>query len=178
MLQLTAFDEIRRESEEGMITFESGERNSIEALLFSMLEEYKSRVEGWQAVLKSYMNILIIRMLRKTSFCVDACETSDMWQDLLRYIDENLGSDLTLSVLAQKCFYNPSYFSRVFKEKFGMTLTEYVSRRKLHYAAALAAENRLSTAQIASQAGFSTVGALYRTCKKLMGVTFSELRKG
>ena len=50
VLQLTAFDEIRRESEEGMITFESGERNSIEALLFSMLdylgiEKGRTRVE-------------------------------------------------------------------------------------------------------------------------------------
>ena len=177
LLQLTAFDEIRRESDGGMISFAGAEREEIEQLLHAMLNEYERKDVDWQAVLKSYMNVLFVRMLRKTAFGGTGADEPDVWRDLSAYIDENLGADLTLTALAGKCFYNPSYFSRVFKERFGMPLTEYVTRRKLDHAIKLMQESRLSVTKIAEQVGFSSTGALYRACLRFKGVRFSDLRR-
>lgn len=176
VLQLTAFDELRQASEGGMISFDEREQPEIEDLLAHMLSEYQGRCVSWQAVLKSYMNILIIHMLRKTAIGGITADEPDIWVEISSYIDEHLGEDLTLSALAKKCFYNPSYFSRVFKEKYRMTLTEYVSRRKLESALTMARESSLSVSQIAERVGFSTTGALYRASLRLTGVSFSELR--
>lgn len=179
VLQLTAFDEFRRESDSGMVSFGLGEREEIEAILSAMLREYAAREESWRTVLESYMNILMVRILRKINgqqAAGDAPEDS-MWRELSDYIDENLGEGLTLSALAGKCFYNPSYFSRAFKEKFGMPLTEYINRRKVALAARLAADERLSVEEIAARVGFSSKSSLYRAFDKVTGVSFSAYRR-
>lgn len=175
VLQLTAFDEIRREGAGGMISFDVEEQSEIERLLSAMLREYRGRAAGWQTALKSYMNILFIHMLRKTTVGAIGEDSASIWEDLQEYIDENLDSELSLSHLARKCFYNPSYFSRVFKERFGMPLTEYISRRKLECAVRLKRKSKLSTAQIAERVGFSSTSALYRASLRLTGKRFSEL---
>lgn len=179
VLQLTAFDAFRRESDSGMVRFEVGEREEIEAILAAMLREYEVQEESWRTVLESYMNILMVRILRKINGSGELAGTPEnlMWRKLCDYIDANLGEDLTLSTLAGKCFYNPSYFSRAFKDKFGMPLSEYITRRKIDLAARLAADNQLSVEEIAARVGFSSRSSLYRAFYKITGVSFSVYRR-
>ena len=179
LLQRTAFEEIRREGDSGVVSFGVGERDEIEALLASMQKEYEKKESSWQTVLKSYMNILLVRMLRKiTAGQTESGVDGKMWRELSDYIDKNPGGELSLSALAGKCFYNPSYFSRAFKEKFGMTLTEYVNKRKVEHALELAAKGDLSVEDVAAQAGFSSKSSFYRTFQKVKGVSFGEYRRG
>lgn len=96
---------------------------------------------------------------------------------MLKYIDENIDSRLTLAELAQKCFYNPSYFSRIFKEKFGVTFLEYVAKRRLTYAIELLQSTALSLDEIAEQVGFSDTKGLYHAFSRYMDATPSEYRK-
>ena len=178
LLQLTAFEEIRREGDSGVVSFGPAEREEIEALLGAMQREYEKKQESWQTVLKSYMNILLVRLLRKTAAGQGEMAAQDgVWRALSDYIDGNLGGELSLSALAGKCFYNPSYFSRAFKEKFGMTLTEYIGKRKVERAAELAADPTLSGEQIATLCGFPSKGAMYRVFQRIRGISFSEFRQ-
>ena len=178
LLQLTAFEELRREEESGVISFTGTECGEIEALLGAMQTEYDEKRESWQTVLKSYMNILLVRLLRKLSAGQSgAAQGEGVWRELMDYIDRNPGGELTLSALAGKCFYNPSYFSRAFKEKFGVTLTEYIGKRKVEHAAMLATDKTLSGDQIAQLCGFPSKGALYRAFQRVKGISFSEYRQ-
>lgn len=177
VLQLTAFDELRRDSDSGLISFRGAERAETESLLQSMLREYSERRASWKAALESYMNLLMIRILRKSLYGMGGESATDVWGQLSAYIDENLGADLTLSALARKCFYNPSYFSRVFKEKFNMTLTEYINRRKTECAKSLASDRRLTVEKISEMSGFSSKTSFYRVFSQVSGMTFSEYRR-
>ncbi len=178
LLQLTAFDEMRREGESGVVSFAGAEREEIEAMLSAMQRENVEKRASWQTVLKSYMNILLVRILRRmTAGQEGGLEAAGVWQELSDYIDSNLGGELSLSALAAKCFYNPSYFSRAFKEKFGMTLTEYINRRKVEAAAALAGDKGLSSDAVAARVGFSSGSALSRAFYKQYGMSFSDFRR-
>lgn len=180
VLQLTAFAEIRRESDNGVVSFVGAERDEIEHLFGAMQREYDAREDGWKTVLESYMNVLLIRILRKLTVVPseDGAGDGEMWRELSDYIDANLGGELSLSALAGKCFYNPSYFSRVFKERFGMPLTEYVSRRKIEQVVSLLGDRTMTVEEIATRAGFSSTSAMYRTFRKVKGVSFAEFRRG
>lgn len=176
ILSLTAFNEMRCEEGGGRITFSGTERGDVEELLSAMLREYKEKKYAWDTVVGSYLNVLITYMLRKTEAGVEATETDEVWQALAEYIDENLQSKLTLSALAGKCFYNPSYFSRVFKEKFGMSLVEYITRKRLAYAVKLLSEGELSVDEISYESGFSDRSGFYHAFSKYIGGSPSDFR--
>ena len=177
LLQLTAFDELRKENNDGMVSFFGNERDEVETLLQSMLSEYRSKHSFRRTVLESYMNILLVKILRKTAAEPHSAERSGTWQDIADYIDRNLGEELTLSALAQKCFYNPSYFSRVFKEHFGTSLTEYINKRRMDRAKKLLCEGKLSVEEIAYRVGYPSKSSFYRVFTRLTGTTPAEYKK-
>lgn len=176
LLCLTAFDEMRRDAGGGKISFFGNERKEIEDLLHAMLKEYRAKLTSWDTVVENYLNILMTRLLRKTEQGVGQKEIGDAWQELSEYIDANLHTELSLSALAQKCFYNPSYFSRIFKEKFGMSLVEYVTRKRLDAAVRLLCDTELSVDTISRRVGFSDRSAFYHAFSRYVGGTPTEYR--
>ena len=174
VLQLTVFESLRHGCEYGVVSFSGSERNEIEALLNSIYAEYKKNEDFKRAVLESYMSILLVKILRKTT---SPNTQNQNWHKLSDYIDENLGADLSLSALSQKYFYNSSYFSRAFKEKFGMSLTEYIGKRRVGSAIKLLRETDLTVEEIAIKVGFPSKSAFYRVFAKVTGKPPSEYRR-
>lgn len=171
LLSLTAFEEMRRDQNGGLISFSGKECVEIENILSAMLNEYREQLPSCGKVLESYINILITKMLRKTQPGMGTQETGDIWQELSEYIDQNPGAVLTLSALASKCFYNPSYFSRMFKQKFHMSLTEYVSQKRVEYAIRLLRESDLPVDEISARSGFADRSTFYAAFSKVTGNT-------
>ena len=170
LLSLTAFNEMSSASDGPVISFNGKERDEIENILEAMLAERKESREQCERVLECYISILFTKMLRRVSFPEDI-ETVDLWRSLADYIDENLDSRLTLSHLASKCFYNPSYFSRIFKEKFGQPLTEYITSRRINAAKELLLTSELSASEIGEKVGFSDKGSFYHAFSRSTGKT-------
>ena len=176
LLSLTAFNEMQKEADGAVISFHGDERKEIENIIEAMQREYSGNRYGSKSVIECYMNILITKMLRKTQVGAYGNEGESLWHELSDYIDHNLGSELTLSTLAQKCFYNPSYFSRMFKQKFGTSLTEYVGRKRVELAVKLLRETESSVDEIAHKTGFSDRSTFYHAFSKYTGKVPSDFR--
>ena len=176
IFSLNAFNQMRSDSEFGKISFYGDERLEVENIIRAMLKECAERQTYWESSLRNYLNNLIIIMLRKTETGIEPQEIDGMWRELSAYIDENLGERLTLSDLAKKCFYNPSYFSRVFKEKFGESLVEYVTKKRISYAVDLLRETDLPIDEISRRAGFSDRNSFYHAFSRYMHGTPSSYR--
>ena len=102
----------------------------------------------------------------------------DLWQKLASFIDANLESKLSLSDLARQSFYNPSYFSRIFKEKFGVSFLEYVTKRRVDAAVALLKTTELSVDEISRRVGFSDRSSFYHAFSRFEKGTPLDLRRG
>ena len=179
LLSLTAIDEIlRAESSVGKITFTGEERRVFETLLADMEAECRSDRAERRAVLESYMTILVAKIMRRAipGTITQSAENAGVWREVTEFINSNLGERLTLEALAKKCFYNPSYFSRCFKERLGMTLVEYISRARAERAAALLCDGTLTVNEIAELCGFTDRSSLYRAFSKRYGMTPKEYR--
>ncbi len=174
MLQLTVFETLRQGKESGIVTFSGTERDEIENLFASMCIEYKKENDFKRAVLESYISILLVKILRKT---LSPNKQKSEWRSLAEYIDENLASDLSLSTLSQRYFYNSSYFSRAFKKQFGMSLTEYIGSRRIAFAAKLLRETHLTVSEIAQKVGYSSKSSFYRAFTKTTGKSPSDYRE-
>ena len=180
LLSLTALEEFKSETTPvGVLSFEGEERQWIELLLKDMQSEYTSNRSERAAILESYMTILVAKILRKIHQSNEENRPNrhDIWRALSSFIDQNLNQKLSLEDLAQKCFYNPSYFSRAFKRKFGISPVEYISTERARKAAELLTDPLLSMDEIATRCGFGDKSGLYRAFERVYGCAPSEYRK-
>ena len=177
LLALTAVDEFRYEYGADIISFTGEERRCIETVLFDMVAEYKGENPERRLVLESYMNVLIAKILRKRKNTALLQPRDEMWQELSDYIEKNLDKKITLDDLAKKCFYNPSYFSRIFKERYGTTLVDHITKERARAAQKLLSDSGLSAERIAEKCGFGDRTSLYRAFTKIYGMSPAEYRK-
>ena len=160
-------------------SFRGEERQWIETLLQDMHIEYISDQSERNAILESYMTILVAKILRKIHCSISETqeELSGVWRAIAEFIDENLDQKISLEDLAQKCFYNPSYFSRTFKQKFGLSPIEYITRERAKMAAGLLTNTTLSMDAIAEKCGYGDKSSLYRAFEKNYGCSPTDYRK-
>ena len=152
-----------------LVHFSERERADIAPLLDTMLREYADRRHSWQTVLRRYLDIFLLSILRALREREETPAPADTWARLAAYIDENLTADLTLSALAARLFYNPSYLSRAFTARFGCGVSAYVACRRADRAARLAAEGSSTVERLAEESGFASKSALYRAFRRYRG---------
>lgn len=175
LLSFSSFNDMRGGHDGGKLSFSSNERAEIEFILSAMLREQKAGLVSSDTVMASYLNILLTKMCRKASAANENI-VNDIWNSLKSYIDECPEEHITLSSLAAKSFYNPSYFSRAFKQKFGMSPVEYIRDKRIDKAIALLISDNISIDEIIENVGFSDRSAFYHCFSKKTGMTPSEYR--
>ena len=175
LLSLTAFDEMRKDKNGGKLSFFGDDRREIEFIIFRMIDEYGGDLTGSDRVIENYLSILLTKMLRR-SLVGDPAISSDVWQELRNYIDENLHEELTLSAIAKKSFYNPSYFSRIFKQRFGVSFSDYLRKKRMEYAMSLLSDTELSIEEIIERVGYADRSAFYHAFSKAVGKSPAEYR--
>jgi len=174
LLSLTAFDELRRERSGGMLSFSGQDREEVEFILQAMLREHQNDEPYADQILTHYLNILLTKMLRPSAQTLQ--KDDDLWQELERYISDNLQEPLTLELLARRCFYNPSYFSRTFKQKIGCSLSEFIREKRMAEAKRLLTETERSLDDIAALVGYSDRSAFCHVFARSVGMFPGEYR--
>ncbi|MEK3883109.1 response regulator [Paenibacillus sp. PL2-23] len=71
------------------------------------------------------------------------------------YMDRNLFRDMSVEEAASHVGLSTSYFSLLFKQTFGETFIEYVTRQRMEKAKSLLAETQKSVAAIAREVGYA-----------------------
>ncbi len=178
LLNLREFSEFKEsvDTERCRVSFVGAERDRIEGLLFLLEEDITYSLPGSSLALHSELNLLLICFFRKTSvFFGDSFD--GITDGLLAYIKSNIHQKLTLTTITEKCSYNKSYFSRVFKKYTGMTFTEYLKKERIEKAKELLLTTSSNTEQIYVAVGYSDKTKFYKDFKKLVGTTPTEFRK-
>ena len=98
-------------------------------------------------------------------------------QKVITLIDSDLTADLSLHKLAQALNVNASYLSSLFKKETGITLTEYVSKKRMDYAAFLLTSTNLQIQGVAQHCGIFDVNYFTKMFKKQTGKTPREYRE-
>lgn len=95
---------------------------------------------------------------------------------LCKHIDDNLSSDLSLVTLAALTGYNPQYLSTLFQRRMGMTLSRYISDKRMAIARKMLADIKIPIQDIASHLGFTSHSYFSRFIRKETGLTPQQLR--
>ena len=93
------------------------------------------------------------------------CET------IKHYIDTHLFSLGSLSELSDKCGYNYSYLSFLFKKVTGITLSDYYKHKRFESARLMVQENKLKISEISNLLGYNSVYAFSKAFKDEFGMS-------
>lgn len=97
-------------------------------------------------------------------------------QECVEYIDTHFSQPLTLDHLAAKYALSKSTFSLLFPQFTGMTLKQYINKKRIEHAALLVQSTELTLAEIASLTGYDEFSTFYRNFKRVIGISPSEYR--
>jgi len=87
------------------------------------------------------------------------------------YIYDNLHTKITLDTLAEKANLSPAYLSRMFHKEVGMTVSEYIVKKRIQAAENMLKYSKYTASEIASYLCFSSESHFIHLFKKHTGDT-------
>lgn len=98
-------------------------------------------------------------------------------QNVKEYLDQHYPEQITLDGLSSVFFINKYYLTRIFKEQFGITITNYLLWVRITHAKQLLRFTDLTIEKIGQECGMKDANYFARTFKKIEGIAPSEYRK-
>jgi len=104
-------------------------------------------------------------------------DTQNPIDKILFYIDEHYTEPCPLKKVSEIMKYDYTYLSKQFKNKMGMTYSDYINNFRINMACyALSSKNHTVT-EIAHMSGFGSLQTFNREFKQVLGMTPSEYRE-
>ncbi|WP_152397383.1 response regulator [Paenibacillus guangzhouensis] len=97
--------------------------------------------------------------------------------DIAKYLERHYQQEISLQDIAAKFFLSREYIARKFKQEYGVTLLDYLSRFRIDKAKQLLHNPHLRIVQVAEMVGYQDEKYFSKVFKKLEGMTPGEFRK-
>lgn len=96
----------------------------------------------------------------------------------IEYIEDNLGSNISIDEIAKVAFTSRYHFQRMFHALTGVTLTEYIRNRRLTLAGEELSSKDVKIIDVAAKYGYESPDAFTKAFQRLHGSTPSMIKKG
>ena len=171
----------------GKAVFISGTEGDYEVLLSKVAEKAKSDSYIRDMEISDSLGHLLTLLMQETvreeaSSVIDERTASLISIDrkinitnIKEYIDSHFMEPISLETLSTRFYINRSYLSHVFKEQYGMTISNYVNQQRVTKAKELLRFTDETVEAIAIDCGFEP-NYFARVFKKLEGMPPSEYR--
>jgi AraC-like DNA-binding protein len=147
----------------------------ISELFHRFLDDQEAgRLEPYDA---SLLLLQILSELGRKGLDTAPASSSSLVGRAEAHIIRHMAEPLSTARIARALRINPDYLNRVFRKTHGMTITEYLHRRKLKDAALLLRESTDSIAEIAAACGYATAVHFRRMFQRFNGITPREYRQ-
>ncbi|HEY8910674.1 MAG TPA: response regulator [Desulfosporosinus sp.] len=129
--------------------------------LQGMKSEFLSRIRGLITVIKKYELHQSESIVRKT--CL--------------YITEHIEEDINLELIANEVHVSKDYLGKLFKQKTGVNVNDYLTKIKMEYAKHLLGTGEYKNYEVSEKLGYSSPDYFCRLFKNYTGFTPLQFRK-
>ena len=151
---------------------------AVTELLRTAVQESERQAPGWDIIVCSNA-ITFIAQLQRALQSGDTspirAETPDLLEQVLAYIERNLGKRITLADTARYFYVSSSTVSHLFQQKMGVSFYRFVTQRRLITAKRLI-EEKMALETVAEKTGFSDYSAFYRAFRQEYGISPRQYR--
>jgi len=109
-------------------------------------------------------------------FICSAYNQDSIVEKTINYINNHFDQDITLASLAAHSHITASYLSKLFKEKTGENLVNYISKVRINFSKQSLKNSDLKISDIAIKAGYPNVSYFTQVFKRLEGIPPIEYR--
>jgi AraC-like DNA-binding protein len=107
---------------------------------------------------------------RRQSEMDTSYQYSQQVDQILEYMNQNIGNPLTIDHLAKHFFLSESYICRIFKSTTGTTINKYLTARRISIAKSLLADG-MNVSQVCEQCGFNDYSNFLKAFSKAVGIS-------
>lgn len=169
--------EISRTSDQYRILGAPEDRERMERLLEEIESDIRRRERGYRHRALNALHQMLVELNALYALSPEQeqkrqMSKSEIWlKDILVYIDNCLTEDLTLPKLAKQALVSPDHFGRVFKERTGMNVPEYINMKRIIRAQGMMTGGEVSIPYVSDACGFQSLSHFYRVFRKHFHMT-------
>lgn len=118
----------------------------------------------------------LLAEILESSIVADGMDDQQPAGQIKKYIETHYAEKITLSQLSGSCHLEPSYISALFKKKYGITITEYISRCRITAVKSYLTYTEETLEGIAEKTGFFDASHLCRIFLSSEGISPAKFR--
>ncbi len=128
---------------------------------FMRLKRYTNDLSDIDSPIAPAIITEILHLINNTDNYIDADIKNKSVGKIINHLNENFTDNISLDELERKFYISKHYICRSFKKVTGLTLHQYVTKKKMAYIRELI-KNGKSISEAASLAGYNSYASFYR----------------
>ena len=154
----------------------------MRSTIAQMVGEYRRSEKGYQIAVESYLNAILILILRNISHNQKndtLINNKDLLriQSIMKYVEEHYTEKISLEQISKNEFMSTYYLSHFFKAKMGIPFQEYLNYVRLNKAIMQLSKSKDNITDIALDCGFANVKSFNNAFREAYGTTPGEYRR-
>jgi len=153
--------------------------HSLHECFIKIASLYTEQAFGYEIALKSVLlQTLFLLLQYSTTESATISTSSDKLKNVLDYVDLHYAEPLTISELAELCYFSEYHFMRFFKKHMNMTCIQYINNVRLEKAVELFEHGETSILEVSLSVGFHNLSYFHRAFKAKYHMTpFSFIKR-
>jgi len=153
-----------------MLTLSETDLSYVVSTIKFMQQEMKKESKC-NYIVRLYVFALFAYLSVKFSVNYEEPRTVQMLSQALWYMQDNMDSQINIPDIAAKLYVSERHLSRIFKECFGCTPGDYITKMRMNNALKLLSKGHMKIEKVASLCGYEDPSYFSRIFKKTFGIS-------